>query len=92
MLTASSAYETSLEISGYGYRGGLFTIKLMDGLGCDHGSDGAYSGGSMPADNGDLLVTLGEVYSYTYSEVKAYSSSQTVQSYGNSGEILFRRN
>jgi len=85
VITASSAYETSQSV-GYGdIWGGLFTREFLEGLGCEFPS-GSYSG-SMPADNGDLLVTLGEAYAYARSNV----TEHTVQCYGETNQVLFKR-
>jgi len=85
VITACSAYEESLSSWDGSQYGGLFTRKFVQGLGCSFPS-GSYSG-SMPADNGDLLVTLGEAYTYTRNNISEHS----VQCYGNTSQVIFRR-
>ena len=47
---------------------------------------------NMPADSDkDLLITLSEIYSYTYSEALSYYPGQHAMSYGTGSTVLFRR-
>ena len=89
VIAAARYYEEAGEGPIDGYRCGVFTYSLLKGLGCAYPA-GAYSG-SMPADNGDLRVTLQETYDYTYAEANRIWSVQHAAYYGNDAEVLFRR-
>ena len=72
-----------------GYRCGVFTYSMLQGMGCVYPA-GAYQG-SMPADNGDLRVTLKEIYDYASAKATSIWSQQHAVYYGNDTEVLFRR-
>lgn len=89
VLAAARYSEISGEGTLDGYRCGVFTYSLLKGLGCVY-PDGAYTG-AMPADNGDLEVTLEEIYRYAYQEANRIFSVQHVVYYGGGAEVLFSR-
>lgn len=89
VLAAATEEEAAGETVLDGYRCGIFTYSMLKGLGCVY-PDGAYTG-AMPADNGDLEVTLQELYSYAYLEANRIYSYQHVVYYGNGAETLFSR-
>ena len=72
-----------------GYRCGVFTYSMLNGMGCVYPA-GAYQG-SMPADNGDLLVTLKEIYDYAYEKANSIWDVQHAVYHGNDSDVLFRR-
>ena len=89
VLAAAAASEISGETILDGYRCGIFTYSMLKGLGCVY-PDGTYTG-AMPADDGDLEVTLEEIYSYAYREANRIYSQQHGVYYGNGPEVLFSR-
>ena len=72
-----------------GYPCGVFTYSVLKGMGCAYPA-GAYSG-SMPADDGNLLVTLKEIFDYAYAKANSIWSVQHAVYYGTDSEVLFRR-
>ena len=94
VIAAASYSEETGEATVDGYKCGLFTYGALKGLGCVY-PNGAYIG-SMPADNGDLRVTLIELYNYATGEVnKIYARYGDIPPHavyhGNDTEVLFRR-
>ena len=89
VLAAARIDELSGETRINGYRCGIFTYALTMGMGCTYPS-GAYMG-VMPADDGDLQVTLGEIYQYAYREALRLYPMQHAVCYGNRAEVLFSR-
>ena len=89
VLAAATEEEVAGETILDGYRCGIFTYSMLKGLGCVY-PDGAYTG-AMPADDGDLDVTLQEIYSYAYREANRIYSYQHVVYYGTGSEVLFSR-
>lgn len=94
VIAAASYSEETGEATVDGYKCGLFTYGALKGLGCVY-PNGAYIG-SMPADNGDLRVTLIELFNYATGEVnKIYARYEATPPhavyYGNDTEVLFRR-
>ncbi len=94
VIAAASFTEETGEATVDGYKCGLFTYGALKGLGCVY-PNGVYNG-SMPADNGDLRVTLIELYNYATGEVnKIYARYEATPPhavyYGNDTEVLFRR-
>ena len=92
VITAASQLETSGDFyyDGSGYRQGCFSAAFIQGMGSIY-PDGHYSG-STPADaDGNLQITLGEIYDYTRITATGWRASQTAQCYGDEDEVLFRR-
>ena len=86
VITACRYAETSMESSSNGY----FTKALLDGVGCSN--TGAVYTTSMPADsNKDSLVTLSEIFNYTYNKALSWNDEQHAMCYGPGSTVLFRR-
>ena len=92
VITAASYDESSWDghFDGSGYSQGAFSAALVKALGSTY-PNGAYSGGSMPADKDkDNKITLKELYDYVYTT--AYNwAGQHAQYYGDDAEVLFFR-
>ena len=81
VITASEIGESSIEMNSYGYRGGAFTIGLVEGAGFSYHSSSHTA--AMPADkNSDKKITLGEAYSFAAARVRQLTDGdQHVQRY-----------
>ena len=100
VMTAAAAEEVSWSMSGgscdgSGYPQSFFAAAIIKGMGCTY-PYGNYTG-STPADNGDKLITLKEIFQYSYNQAISWNdrystkTRQHAQYYGPDNEILFRR-
>ncbi len=101
VLTSAAAAEVGWAANGWGPDGSgypqfFYTAALIKGMGCTY-PYGEYSG-SMPADkNKNKLITLKEIYNYSYNQTLTWNKQrhtdtlQHSQCYGNASEVLFRR-
>ena len=101
VLTSAAAAEVGWAANGWGPDGSgypqfFYTAALIKGMGCTY-PYGEYSG-SMAADrNKDKLITLKEIYNYSYNQTLTWNKQrhtdtlQHSQCYGNASEVLFRR-